>query len=530
MSKRQLQSQIDEETQRIQLQIIENNRLVKKVTYDNQESFYIGNILTQKIAPPLIDVYMRQWLNPIYKNVVVNKIEEGSSAKKKKKHFFGRKTPNRLSIQGDFNPLQVELSEVQVLDTNNGVEEKVRLKKEQERQKQFEEKRVEEEQLKVQQDAQNELMKQLEAIKGKRFTFDQNGNILLQDSLNMNKIPNPLQNIKVQSMNETVRLGNRFSKIEKNEGPKIKTPTIRDMLQTMPIVFNRPQPAPGGSFFDQINPSIGTKIQEGKRIKESDEKYEKVVGKTSRASYLEKQERVGMFQSSMKDKYQNKNDPNQSYRKYNLGFVEKISDRGEQEQSSLALDLKKSKGRIYFKKPQALNELLTQQMSRTQKLKGGSQTHREMACSDLESNYQLTMDQNTDPVRISKMNQMIINCEKWGSSSGALIIESAFHLKSKKNQKHNDDNASSYHPLTARLSSRETPRSSYMTKRVKRIQMNNNNLDQLAAKQSHEQALFTPESSRTYFKFEDIRQEQSINNNNNKAPGTKKFTKEIIIT
>ena len=35
-----------------------------------------------------------------------------------------------------------------------------------------------------------------------------------------------------------------------------------------------------------------------------------------------------MFQSSMKDKFNNKNDPNQSYRKYNLGFVDKISEGG----------------------------------------------------------------------------------------------------------------------------------------------------------------------------------------------------------
>jgi len=41
----------------------------------------------------------------------VNLIEEGSSSKKKKKHFFGRKTPNRLSMQGEFNPMSVGLSD-----------------------------------------------------------------------------------------------------------------------------------------------------------------------------------------------------------------------------------------------------------------------------------------------------------------------------------------------------------------------------------------------------------------------------------
>lgn len=35
-------------------------------------------------------------------------------------------------------------------------------------------------------------MQQLNAIKGKKFTFDQNGNVILQDNININKLPNPL--------------------------------------------------------------------------------------------------------------------------------------------------------------------------------------------------------------------------------------------------------------------------------------------------------------------------------------------------
>jgi hypothetical protein len=41
---------------------------------------------------------------------------------------------------------------------------------------------------------------------------------------------------------------------------------------------------------------------------------------------------------------------------------------------------------------------------------------------------------------------MIINCEKWGSVSGVLAIESAFQLTKSKRSDRRDDNAITYHP------------------------------------------------------------------------------------
>jgi len=46
----------------------------------------------------------------------------------------------------------------------------------------------------------------------------------------MAKVPNPLQNIKIQGLSETIKISNRFGNLEKNYIPKNKTPTIREML------------------------------------------------------------------------------------------------------------------------------------------------------------------------------------------------------------------------------------------------------------------------------------------------------------
>ena len=48
---------------------------------------------------------------------------------------------------------------------------------------------------------------------------------------------------------------------------------------------------PGGSNFHYMQPNVGVKIKEGKMVKESEEMFGEAVGKTSKAKYLEMQEK-----------------------------------------------------------------------------------------------------------------------------------------------------------------------------------------------------------------------------------------------
>eukprot|EP00347_Sterkiella_histriomuscorum_P021196 403334877 len=322
--------------------------------------------------PPHEDVHVRLCL-PQKSKTINNALEEQNSKKKARKiAHFKRPSPTKLFIAGDFVPYSVQLTEGLQLDTNNGIEEKVRQKKEDERQRIIEEKRKQDEELRIQQEAQTELMRQLDAIKGKQFTFDQKGNVILQDFVNFNHLPNPLLNIKHIGESETLKINNKFEKSIKLElKAPLKNQTIKEMLNQIPIVISKPQPIPAGSFFEVMNPGIGVKIKEGKITKEQDEPYEKYYGKTSRAAYMLKQEKDGLFQSSMKEQAQLKSNngsikDQSSPKRHSQIFTERLSEIGEVDQSSIALDMKKSKGRIYFKKPQALNDLINTTINQQQ--------------------------------------------------------------------------------------------------------------------------------------------------------------------
>ena len=73
-------------------------------------------------------------------------------------------------------------------------------------------------------------------------------------------------------------------------------------MHNIPIVIAKPKEPPFGSNFDFINPGIGVKIAEGKRTKNPGTFYEDIIGKTSKAKYLDQQEKNGIFQSGMKEK------------------------------------------------------------------------------------------------------------------------------------------------------------------------------------------------------------------------------------
>ena len=71
-------------------------------------------------------------------------------------------------------------------------------------------------------------------------------------------------------------------------------------MNQIPIVIQRPLVAPAGSNFEFMHPGVGVKIAQGKKVKLTDLMFEDIEGKSSRAKYLENQEKKGGFQSAMK--------------------------------------------------------------------------------------------------------------------------------------------------------------------------------------------------------------------------------------
>lgn len=67
------------------------------------------------------------------------------------------------------------------------------------------------------------------------------------------------------------------------------------MMSQLPVVIAKPQPNPAGSFFEMMNPIYGVKMIEGKKVKQQEETYEEIAGKQSRATYLERKEKEGIF-------------------------------------------------------------------------------------------------------------------------------------------------------------------------------------------------------------------------------------------
>ena len=62
----------------------------------------------------------------------------------------------------------------------------------------------------------------------------------------------------------------------------MKASSIKEMMDKIPVVITKPLVPPAGSNFDLINPGVGVKIAEGKKIKYPEAYYEDIVGKTSK--------------------------------------------------------------------------------------------------------------------------------------------------------------------------------------------------------------------------------------------------------
>ena len=106
---------------------------------------------------------------------------------------------------------------------------------------------------------------------------------------------NPVQNIRLTGVGETVKLKNKFEKPGNNLESTLKSQSIKEMMNLIPVVIARPLVPPAGSNFDLMNPGVGVKIAEGKKVKHTEVLFEDLVGKTSKARYLDIQEKVGGF-------------------------------------------------------------------------------------------------------------------------------------------------------------------------------------------------------------------------------------------